>query len=120
MWQYGTQALVVQATIGEYVFQNDPARAAVFTSQPSQITKQSVSGSNQTVGDSEMAIWDPAAAKLYPLVPGQFKAKWAVSPGSTQMADVTVKVAYPSPAHYPHVVNTPGVALDPDPNDDFI
>lgn len=119
LWRYGPQAIVVNVVIGEYVFQHDPARAALFTLEPDQIVRQSVSGQNKNVGDTAMAVWDPVAAKLYPVVPGQFKASWRPSPTSSAV-DVIVIVTYPSPAHYPHIANTPAVALDPDPSDSFV
>ncbi|MCI0538335.1 MAG: hypothetical protein L0Z50_24270, partial [Verrucomicrobiales bacterium] len=120
LWQYGTQAITVNATIGEYVFQNDPARAATFTTQPDQITVNAVTGTNPNVGAAEMTIWDPAAAKLYPLVPGLFTAKWRPSPDAVEPVNVIVTVNYPNPAHYPHIAEAPPVALDPDPDDNFV
>ena len=120
LWRYGPQAILVNVVIGEYVFQNDPARAALFTLEPEQITRQSVTGQNKNVGDQAMAVWDPAAAKLYPVVPGQFKALWRPSPTSVDTVSVIVLVTYPATAHYPHLANTPAVALDADPNDNFL
>ena len=121
MWMYGNQTIVVNVPIGEYVFQNDPLhRASLFTTQPDQINQVKVSGSNKNVGDSEMTIWDPVALKLYPLVPGQVRVKWRSSPSSSNTVNVIVNAYYPTPAHYTHVIDTPAVALDPDPNDTLI
>ena len=35
-----------------------------------------MSGANKDVGSAQMAVWDPVASRLYPLVPGRFAAKW--------------------------------------------
>jgi hypothetical protein len=120
LWRYGNQQLRVNAAIGEYVFQNDPARASLFTVQPEQILQVSVTGSNPNVAASDMAVWDPVAQRLYPLVPGIFKAIWRPGPEATESVEVIVTVNYPTPAHYPHIADTPPVALDPDPIDTFI
>lgn len=118
MWMYGNQTIVVNVPIGEYVFQNDSLhRANLFVTPPDQITQVTVSGLNKNVGDSDMSIWDPVALKLYPLIPGQFRVKWRPDPASSNFVNVIVNSFYPSPAHYPHVINTPAVALDADPND---
>jgi hypothetical protein len=120
-WRYGPQSFTVNVVLGEYVFQTDAAHAAVFTNQPDAIAKISVSGANQNVGNNDMTIWDPQAAKLYPLVPGSFRATWKADPSGVAVVDVNVNVTYPSPnPHYRHVTGTPPVALDADPADNFI
>ena len=120
MWTYGTQQIKVNARIGEFVFQNDPTNASIFITQPDQITLISVSGANKNVSEAEMTIWDQNASRLYPLVPGKFKAKWRPDPALPNEVEVIVTATYPSPAHYPHIANTPAVALDPDANDTFV
>ena len=120
LWRYDTPEIRVNATIGEYVFQNDPARASLFTVSPEQIIQDRVDGVNKNVGNTDMAVWDPEASRLYPLVPGVFKARWRPGPQSPSTVEVIVTASYPTPAHYPHVVNTPAVALDPDPADNFV
>ncbi|MBL9139750.1 MAG: hypothetical protein JNK85_28025 [Verrucomicrobiales bacterium] len=119
-WRYDRQALTVRATIGQHVFQDDPTMAAAFNTPPTRIQLLSVTGRNTSVGSDGLTVWDPVAQKLYPLVPGRFIAQWRPVATSPETIDVTVDVSYPSPAHYPHVAGTPPVALDPDPNDDFV
>ncbi len=120
-WTYGRQSFNVNVVIGEYVFQGDAAHAAVFTNQPDNVVKVSVSGANQNVGNGDMTVWDPEAAKLYPLVPGVFKATWRADPSGIATVEVNVTATYPSPnPHYRHITGTPRVALDPDPADNFI
>jgi len=118
LWRYGDQQLKVHAVIGQHVFQGT-TNASYFSNEPELIALVLVNGLNTTVGAQDLTVWDPVASRLYPLVPGIFKATWrpvnAVAP-----LEVIVTVTYPEPAHYPHIANTPGVALDPDPNDDFI
>lgn len=116
-WTYGIQRVTLGVKIGEYVFQNDPANAAIFTNQPSQIVKV---GDSPAVGNDAMTIWDPVAHRLYPLVPGTFTATWKPYPDAKQSVEIRVTADYPNPAHYPHIANTPPVALDPDANDDFV
>lgn len=118
LWRFGDQQLKVHAFIGEHVFQGT-TNASYFINEPAQISRIVVNGANTTVGDGDMAVWDPVAARLYPLVPGIFKATWLPA-GATAPLEVIVTVSYPATAHYPHIASTPGVALDPNPNDDFI
>jgi hypothetical protein len=120
LWEYGQQTFVVEVTLGEFVFQNDPTMASIFTTQPDMITKVNISGLNQDVGDSEMAVWDKQASRLYPVVPGKFKAKWKPDAASSDTVEVTVIAKYPTQAHYRHITDTPPVALDPDPTDNFV
>lgn len=119
-WRYDRQALTIRATIGEFVFQSDPVLAQQFSTQPDSMELRTVTGANTQVGVEQMAIWDPVASRLYPLIPGRFVARWRPNPNSTETMDVTVDVAYPATPHYPHVAGTPPVALDPDPGDDFV
>lgn len=120
LWRYDRQALSVQATIGEFVFQGDPQMAAKFVTQPDFIEKRRVDGTNPDVGNDEMAIWDSVASRLYPLVPGRFVAKWRPDPNIAETMDVTVEAVYPATAHYPHIAEAPPVALDPDSRDAFV
>lgn len=119
LWRYGPPALAVHATIGEYVFQGMDEENA-YTAEPNYIQQVSVSGENSNVGDDEMAVWDPVAKRLYPVVPGIFRAAWRPDPNSSNTVDVLVTVDYPPQPHYTHIANTPPVALDSDPEDDLI
>src|SRR5690606_26790461 len=76
LWTYGEQVFRVTARIGEYVFQNDqallagyPALAVLVVNPPAAIKLMEVSGNNQNVTESDMAVWDPNARQLLPLVP---------------------------------------------------
>ncbi len=125
LWTYGAQAIAVSTFIGQYVFQTNALQSNAsyktnFSLPPDAITKLSVGGQNPNVGDADMAIWDPEAKALYPLVPGQFRATWRTGPTLNVTNDVIVSALFPTNAHYPHVALTPPVALDPDPDDDFI
>lgn len=120
LWRYDRQALSVQAIIGQFVFQGDPGLAAKFVTQPDFIEMRRVDGSNPSVGNDQMTIWDSVALRLYPLVPGRFVAKWRPDPNSAGTMDVTVEVVYPTTAHYPHIAESPPVALDPDSRDAFV
>src|SRR5262249_54585986 len=99
-WTYGIQRITVNAKIGEYVFQNSPQNAAIFTNQPTQILKV---GDSPPVGNDSMTVWDPVAHRLYPLVPGTFTATWKPYPEAKQSVEVRVTAEYPNPAHYPHI-----------------
>jgi hypothetical protein len=76
-----------------------------------------VAGNNQNVPEADMAIWDPNAQKLYPLVPGQFRAKWTNESGT--VVQVLVDALPPEQPHYPHIASTPPVQLTPDPTGTF-
>ncbi|MDD2599339.1 MAG: hypothetical protein PHO37_08955 [Kiritimatiellae bacterium] len=126
MWQYGNQAVEVTVQIGEYLFQQPVTvgaktyDGATFLTPPAVLKKIVVHGGYKEVGDTEMAVWDGVAAKLYPLVPGIFRATWPAPDAPGREVDALVTVVYPATAHYPHITFTPHVNLDPDPNDNFI
>ncbi|MFT7514920.1 MAG: hypothetical protein ACI9QL_004145, partial [Candidatus Omnitrophota bacterium] len=128
LWTYGDQVYTNTVRLGEYVFENredflsaEPELAALIRTEPTTIKKVSVSGNENPdapVPDSEMAFWDPNALRLYPLVPGQFRATWSVDDGPS--LQVLVTALRPERAHYPHIAGTPPVQLDPDTNDNLI
>ena len=118
-WRYDRQALTIQAVLGEFVFQRYPGLEAQFSTVPVSIEQRNVTGANKDVGSAQMAVWDPVASRLYPLVPGRFAAKWRRDPALPDTMDVTVDVRYPDRPHYAHVAETPAVSLDPDPADAF-
>lgn len=118
MWTHGGFQLRVTARIGEYVFQSDRTNfAASFPTPPDGYINNSVSGRNKNVPPASMAIWDEAAARLYPLVPGTFRVNWRMS---NAPVEVIVEALYPTTSHYPHIAGAPSVALDPDPADNLI
>lgn len=84
---------------------------------PDQLQKLSVAGSNQDVPDADMAVWDPNALRLYPVVPGQFRAIWNGENGTS--VRVLVDVLPPDQPHYPHIAGSPPVQLTPDPTGNF-
>ncbi len=117
-WTHGGRQIRVTARIGEYVFQSDRTNlAGSFPTPPDTFTTNQVTGVNKNIAASGMAVWDEAAARLYPVVPGSFSANWRF--GGVP-AEVIVTVLYPTVAHYPHIANTPPVALDSDATDNFL
>jgi len=130
MWRYGAGAIVVNVVIGKHCFEDYPQYAAMFVRQPDPIINAvpdpiaTVNG-GVAPGAELMAEWDPVSGRLYPTIPGIFTVPW--KPGSTATKPVEVRVVATLPydgkrgirGHYPHINGTPGVAVDPDPNDDF-
>lgn len=123
-WTYGDQIYQDTVRIGEYLFQQNPTLLAAHPElaeeilrQPDLIQKLGVSGNNQDVAESDMAIWDPNARRLYPLIPGQFRAVW--STGGDTSVQVLVSTLPPDQPHYPHVAGSPPVQLTADPNGRF-
>ncbi|HMP72003.1 MAG TPA: PA14 domain-containing protein [Kiritimatiellia bacterium] len=124
VWTYGNQTYRDTVYLGEYMFQNnqalleaDPQLASIILREPDQIILVEVTGENKNVAQSEMAIWDPNALRLYPLVPGKFEAVWQISDEAS--IRVFVDALVPPQPHYPHIANTPPVQLTPDPNGTF-
>lgn len=120
LWTYGEPVFRVTARIGEFVFQNDqtlleqyPVIAEMVVNPPAYINMMSISGNNKNVAESDMAIWDPNARQLLPLIPGQFRATWTDSTGKN--IRIIVDVLPPDKPHYPHIVGSPPVQLTPDP-----
>lgn len=124
LWTYGEQALHETVRIGEYVFQHteaylaaNPTLASLVLNEPDTIQPLSISGNNQNVATADMTVWDPNAQRLYPLVPGQFRATWTGASGAA--IRVLVDVLPPDQPHYPHIVGSPPVQLTTDPNGVF-
>ena len=120
LWTYGNQIYQDTVVIGEYVFQNQeelladtPDLANEILREPDLIQLIDVTGEVTEVAESEMAIWDPEARRLYPLVPGSFRAAWN-RPGGASV-QVIVTVLKPAVPHYPHIARTPPVQLTTDP-----
>ncbi len=124
MWTYGNPAFAVTVPIGEYVLQ-DPVTnnhgtftGESFQTEPDSIRLISVAGRNTQISEADMTVWDNAASKLYPVVPGLVRATWSNENGSI---DVLITAHYPTNgAHYPHIAGTPPVSLDPDAADSFV
>ncbi len=118
MWTHGGRQIRVTARIGEYVFQTDRTNlAGSFPTPPETFVTNQVTGVNKNIAATGMAIWDEAAARLYPLVPGSFTVNWRFAGAP---AEVIVTALYPTVPHYPHIASAPPVALDPDATDNFI
>ncbi len=124
LWTYGNQIYQDTVTIGEYVFQNQedllaatPELANEILHEPDLIQLIDVTGAVTEVAESEMAIWDSEAKRLYPLVPGSFRAAWNRPGGASVQVIVTVEK--PERPHYPHIAQSPPVQLTTDPNGFF-
>jgi hypothetical protein len=124
LWTYGDQVLQETVRIGEHVFQHtwdglaaNPTLASLLLNEPAAVQQLSVAGNNQNVPAGGMAVWDPNAQRLYPVVPGQFRATWT-GPNGTSVR-VLVDVLPPAEPHYPHIAGTPPVQLTTDPNGTF-
>jgi hypothetical protein len=72
-----------------------------------------------------MAEWDAVGRRLYPTLPGTFTVPWKPGLDSDGVIEVRVRALMPQDTnrgingHYPHVVEGPPVAIDPDPADDL-
>ena len=124
LWTYGAQIYQDTVRIGAFMFQtnetlliNTPTLASLILNPPDQIQKIGVAGVNQFVPDADMAVWDPNALRLYPVVPGQFRAIWNGENGTS--VRVLVDVLPPDQPHYPHIAGSPPVQLTPDPVGSF-
>jgi len=121
VWTYGNPGVAVAARLGEFVFQNDPTNANNFITPPDSVTVLNIRGINQNVAPGDATIWDANAQRLFPLVAGRFRVTWRKGTAPNQATnDVILDVDYPAAAHYPHIAGAPAVALDPDPDDDFV
>jgi hypothetical protein len=124
LWLYGAQVYLNTARIGEYMFQtnqqlldDNPGLREVIRNPPSTTAKLSVAGINQNVAAGDMAVWDPNGQKLYPVVPGEFRATWNLDGGGSVIVVVTALA--PDTPHYTHIAGTPTVQLTPDPQGTF-
>ena len=124
-WNYDELAIDRTVTIGDFVFEkdNDTETLEKFVSEPTSIIKKPGSDIDG-LSAPRCFEWDPINKKLYPLwadrtgkIDTDFEITWEDVNGLTYLVTVTVK--WPNKPHYPHVVNAPGVNLDPNPDDDF-
>ena len=125
LWTYGAQVFLDTVRLGEHVFQGAdalledyPELADAVRNPPDNVQMLAVHASNPNVADADMAIWDPNALKLYPLVPGQFRATWNKADGGS--LHVLVTAERPSRPHYPHIAGSPAVQLTSDPSGAFL
>ncbi|HEX2749622.1 MAG TPA: hypothetical protein VHM91_16550 [Verrucomicrobiales bacterium] len=132
MWRYGSGAFAVNVTIGEYLFEHDDTLASTITREPQAIDASTFSldpliqlNGVPAPAAADIATWDPVAGRLYPLLPGTFTVPWKPGTVDTNPVDIVVTAVLPNDTergirgHYPHIVDTPPVALDPDGADNF-
>lgn len=119
MWDFGDRIYEETVSIGNFVTfsrMDAPARARLRTDvKPDRI--DIVTG---PVGSAteDMVYWDPQGRKLYPLRPGEVLTYWRTNdPDPNVRIILRLTLKYPAEPHYRHIARTPGVNLDPDPND---
>jgi len=124
LWLYGAQVYLNTVRIGEYMFQtnqevlnDNPGLRDIVRNEPSVLAKLSVAGANQNVAATDMAVWDSNGQKLYPVIPGEFRATWNLDGGGSVI--VVVTALSPETPHYTHIAGTPPVQLTPDPQGSF-
>ena len=130
LWRYGTGAIELNVTIGKHLFEDYPELAAVFVRDPEPIQNAvadasiSIPGGNAQVGQL-MVEWDAVGRRLYPTIPGTFTVPWKPGLDADGLIDIRVTATLPYDpdrqihGHYPHIVESTPVALDPDPSDEF-
>ena len=139
-WQYGQLMIDETTIVGDYAFEsgsnkfrlsnfteNEPTNIKVFSNEsPNNTDQVDLPSTNTTIRPSpERAFkWDPVNKRLYPIWAGntfstdfKYKMDWESNDGLKYQVNITVK--WPTEAHYPHVVDSPGINLDPDPDDSF-
>ena len=139
-WQYGQLMIDETTIVGDYAFEsgsnkfrlsnfteNEPTNIKVFSNDsPNNTGQVDLPSTDTTIRPSpERAFkWDPVNKRLYPMWAGntfstdfKYKMDWESNDGLKYQVNITVK--WPTEAHYPHVVDSPGINLDPDPNDSF-
>ena len=111
-WQFGDQVFTDPSVpIGESVFQG------MMTALPASVQLAVQAKEPDSVSDPTATVWDPNAACLYPVKPGDYTATWSAE-GIT--ATVRFKAVWPALPHYRHIAGAPAVELTPDVNGTFI
>lgn len=120
LWTYGSQVYLDTVNLGEFLYQahsafllDKPELAETIRREPDEIRLITVDGANPNVAASELVVWDDNAKRLYPVVPGQYRAIWNLADG--QSVQVLITALYPETEHYPHIVSAPDVQLNPEP-----
>lgn len=122
LWDYGDRIFTQTVRIGNPVLVNediidDPYIYSIIRGdlRPESITvEEGPEGST----NENVALWDEAGKKLFPVRPGRILIAWNTDhPNSDVRVLMRVNVTYPALPHYRHVAETPPVPLDPDPSD---
>src|SRR5581483_9370866 len=115
MWNYGDRIFEETVYIGNSVTfstVDDPTiRANLRTDLPPP--RVDVDAGPQGSTSSDMAIWDPAGKKYYPLRPGTVLSYWQEGADPGNLVIIRLIFKYPSSPHYNHIASTPAVRLQP-------
>jgi hypothetical protein len=120
MWNYGDRIFEETVFIG-----NSVTFSTVDDTNVYAILRRDLAPERAEVLDGpasstslDMAIWDPAGKKYYPLRPGTVLSYWYTSsPDPAARVIIRLNFKYPVAPHYRHIANTPGVNLEPATND---
>ncbi|MCX6896822.1 MAG: PA14 domain-containing protein [Verrucomicrobia bacterium] len=119
MWDYGDRIFEETVFIGNTVTfgtVDDPAvKAKLRMDLPPE--HADVTESPQGSTSDDMAMWDAAGKKYYPLRPGVVMSYWYTSADPAERVIIRLTFKYPVVAHYRHIANTRPVPLDPSTND---
>ena len=119
VWDYGDRIFEETVYIGNPVSFSTVDDPAVYSALRRDLAPERLevisAPSGSTAGD--MAVWDAAGKKYYPLRPGSASTYWYTTGDPAERVILKLNIKYPLVAHYRHIANTPPVVLDPSTND---
>ena len=119
MWDYGDRIFEETVYIGNSVTFATVDDTNVYASLRRDLAPERLDVISSPAGSSaaDMATWDAAGKKYYPLRPGTVYSYWFTRGDPAERVIVKLTIKYPVVAHYRHIANTPPVLLDPSTND---
>ncbi|HUF64159.1 MAG TPA: PA14 domain-containing protein [Verrucomicrobiales bacterium] len=119
MWDYGDRIYEETVRIGSFVTFSGLDAAALgrirMDLAPDRIDL--IDGPNGSVV-ADMVEWDGEGRKLYPMRPGEVLSYWRTNDVDPSLRIIIrLFLLFPIEPHYRHVASTPGVNLDPSPDD---
>ncbi|MEY4916701.1 MAG: hypothetical protein RL616_614, partial [Verrucomicrobiota bacterium] len=119
MWDYGDRIFEETVYLGNSVTFATVDDPAVYSKLRRDLAPERLELISTPTGSTgvDMAQWDPAGKKYYPLRPGTVYSYWYTSGDPSERVIIKLNFKYPTVAHYRHIANTPAVAVDPSTND---
>ena len=119
MWDYGDRIFEETVYIGNPVSFSTVDDAAVYAALRRNVAPERLDVITSPAGSTggDMATWDPAGKKYYPLRPGTVYSYWYTTGDPAERVIIKLNIKYPLVAHYRHIAGTPPVVLDPSTND---
>lgn len=119
MWDYGDRIFEETVYIGNPVAFSTVDDTNVYATLRRDLAPERLDILSAPAGSTgaDMAAWDAAGKKYYPLRPGTVYSYWFTGGDPAERVIIKLNIKYPVVAHYRHIANTPAVSLESATND---